>query len=376
MNDDRKIAEMYEHAKEQKVSKVDYISPVSLLAFDDEARIVITNDAQALIPNTKVPPMPQTEHAFTQICQKLGGAVFTKEDNKRLPVDYLLAINPKLRATNLNDAISHMPHNSGWTVRSDTGEVRAVMDKYYFPFDNLEMIDILHEVLKEDGTPHRISNQSYVKPDEMRVDVLIGRKQTGPDGGGNKEWMWGAGIRNDEIGRGSGGVLAILKRSSCDNTIAVDASGYNYTFRHWAKKEDLRALKKTEFKLGIAQILPTAEELINKMIEADYHELPKLGELVKGMTIDQGWSDDFVGKMWQGTEGHNTLAGLVNGVTYAAQSLEDPSARFEAELLGGAILIQPDSVFYPAMRALENQERREEREARREAKKQARTHQR
>lgn len=361
---DRNLTHLLEMAQDMASKKNDHIGKVADIKFTDADQIIVTENFMG----TKGSVMyPMTENAMSQAFVKLGVGLGLNT----LPTQFMLALTPEWRAYNLNRAIETMPDKSGWMVRAYEDKARAIMDQYYFPFDNVNMLEILGNVLDEDKTPHRISRQSFVNPDAMRVDVLMGRKQTRPDGGGNAEWHWGVGLKNNEIGQGGGGAFAVIKRTSCDNSIAVDMEGYNYSFRHWAKKDELRNLKKTEFKVAIANILPFGVELIDKMLEADYQDLPSFADVIGGMSLLNNWDDEFVGNVWRGSEGRNTIGGIINGVTYAAQTLEDPQARFEMELLGGAILVEPDSIFSPALYALEQEQRSQAREQARNARAEA-----
>jgi hypothetical protein len=376
---DRKFDEMLSVAEAHAQQKIDYVTPVAQVWFADDGALVIDQPSVVGAVSTR---LPMTQHALTQVFARLGKAVWPNAE-RPLPSDFMLDIPADWRALNLNRAARAMPEARGWTVRSwvpdlqmgmgDVPFARAVMDQFYFPFDNDKMLAIVGEVLREKAPAHRISPQSFVKPDEMRVDVLIGEKQTDrPDAGGNAAWQWGVGLKNSEIGRGSGGAYAIIKRHSCDNSIAVDMDGYNYSFRHWAKKEELRNLRKNELYTAIANILPFGVELIERMVAADFETLPNFGEIIEGMTIQRGWSPEFVGQVWLGSEGNRSVAGVINGVTNAAQKVADPVARFDLELLGGAILVAPDSVFSPALQALEMVEREKVRAAQREVRRQAR----
>lgn len=60
-----------------------------------------------------------------------------------------------------------------------------------------------------------------------------------------------------------------------------------------------------------------------------------------------GWKQDFLEVVDQGTEGQRTVAGLVNGITYAAHVHTDTSnpEALELETLGGRYLLANPSVF-------------------------------
>ena len=58
-----------------------------------------------------------------------------------------------------------------------------------------------------------------------------------------------------------------------------------------------------------------------------------------------GWDEPMALNVAAGTENQQTKAGIVNGITFAAQKVEDPDKRADMEVLGGRILCGPDTIF-------------------------------
>lgn len=290
-------------------------------------------------------PVALTEHAMRQACAKLGKAYGLTS----LPTDYMFALQtqaPEALAQNMNAAISRVNANGGWLVRTYESNCRAVLSNEYLVFDNKDMLGLLNAVLETDATPHRISTRSFVSVDNMNVDVLFKDINTGR-GDGNGGFSLGVRIRNGEVGDWQGGVYPIAKRTSCDNSISVDDRTMSYTFKHFGNKT--ATTKRVMLKAAMGEILPFSTNIIEKLIEAEEKELPSFGSIVEGLGVKHGWSQDFTHSVFAGSEARYTLAGLVNGVTFAAHTnAASPEAMVEAEFLGGALLFDSGNLLREA----------------------------
>ncbi len=68
-------------------------------------------------------------------------------------------------------------------------------------------------------------------------------------------------------------------------------------------------------------------------------ELPNVSAEIDKLAQQHGWSTEVVAAVGAGTEGSATLAGLVNGITFAAHTkFEDPQQRMDMETLAGELL--------------------------------------
>jgi hypothetical protein len=95
-------------------------------------------------------------------------------------------------------------------------------------------------------------------------------------------------------------------------------------------------------------------QLLSAMIAAEESELPNIGDVIYVMAKEYGWDEPTKERVLIGTEGSQTHAGLVNGITWASHEIENASDRFDMEAFGGAILVDENSVF---SRAVSNAER-------------------
>jgi hypothetical protein len=281
-------------------------------------------------------PVTFTRHALKQASGKLGAAF----DLNSLPTDYLMTLQekaPALFAQNMNGAIERMPAGRDWLIRTFEDKARAVLSDQYIVFDNTDMLRTLDDVLSNDDTAHRISTRSFVTPDNMVTDVLFKDIETGR-GDGNGQFSIGVRIRNGEIGDWTGGVYPVVKKFSCDNSISIDDRAFSFVFKHFGK--NTATTKRVMLKSAMGEILPFSVNIIEKLIQAEETHLPKFADIVNGLAMKHGWSVDFTGSVFAGSEARYSLAGLVNGITFAAHAnASSPEQMTEMEFLGGAFLM-------------------------------------
>lgn len=356
------LQDLYDYALELKNSKADFKGNPSDFHFNDEGLMVSGNPKNVL---SAMLPLKPNERAITHLCWKLGAAY----DLNSLDKQYFLALQdkaPDLLAANLNHAIERMPVTKGWTVRAYEQTARAVLSDEYLIIDNDTMLQTLNDVLVEDGTEHRISNRSFVNVDNMCVDIRFKDVVTPKaDRGGNTKWGLGIRIRNGEVGDWSGGVYPALWRSGCDNSFALDDRTHSFVFKHFGQRT--LASKKVMLKAAMAEILPFAATMLETMIEADGRELPKFGDVVNGLGLKHGWSEEFTQAVFSGSERNESVAGLLNGITWAAHKVAKQEATVDAEFLAGRLLFDNGSSFNEAISLWNAREQREEAKAARAA---------
>jgi hypothetical protein len=72
--------------------------------------------------------------------------------------------------------------------------------------------------------------------------------------------------------------------------------------------------------------------------------IPDVADVINGLAERYGLSTPVRDDVLFGMEGKSTLAGIVNGLSFAAQKLENIEARIDMETLAGAILIEPKNM--------------------------------
>ena len=124
-----------------------------------------------------------------------------------------------------------------------------------------------------------------------------------------------------------------------------------------AAKQKYAAAMRTQFKAAIGKMLNAAGELLDRMIAAEDEQVPDFESVLAGLAIKHGWPIDVRDAVFSGTENSHTRAGIVNGVTYAAHAaVSEPNDQADMEMLGGRLLVAPDSLFADAARSYRRQQ--------------------
>jgi hypothetical protein len=311
--------------------KADYTEAAGSLHFDTQARLIVPDQLFG-----EVPPLTPTTWAWNQLFTKLGPTVYGKGTQKVLPSDYLLSIPPQLLATNLNDHLTRI-NGAVWLVRSYDDSCRAVLSDGFTTIGNTEILDILAGVVEQNQTPDFQLIRPSVQADEINIKSVW--KNINKRGG---DYGIGVYLGNGEIGNRKLRIYPMVQRHSCTNSIIVEHDK-GIEFVHRGNK----FTKMVQIKSVIAELFGLAAEVLEKMIAAEAEAIPHFTDVLAGLSVQYGWDDETYATVAMGTEGRDTRAGLVNGITYAAHAIErEPSAQADMEIIGGRILLAPDSLFY------------------------------
>lgn len=329
------IAQYVNQSLEYDAHKADYSEFARNLHFDETSALVIPPQMFGAVM-----PMKPTTWAWGQIFSKLGPAVYGKGCNKTLPSDYLLAIPADLRAQNLNRHLQNA-NGAGWMVRGYDDQARAVLSEGYATIANTELLEILDGVITQNQTADFHLSRPSVTPDDLNIRTIW--KDTK---GGN--YGIGVYIGNAEIGNRRLRIYPLIQRHSCENSIIIEHDK-GIEFVHRGSKITKMILVKSV----IAELFGVAAEVLEKMIAAESQQIPDFADVLDGLAIKYGWNDGTKTSVTLGTEGQQTRAGIVNGVTYAAHAIDTltPNESADMEILGGRILLAPDSLFRSAVYA-------------------------
>lgn len=349
------IEELVARSQEADQYKADYTGTAKMFSFDDQAR-VIGNPGIELFQQAGMnfAPLSLTDWASRQLYERLGKTVFGRGTTKRLPYDFMQAETPRVRAFILNDAMQR--HNGrGWMFRAFNDACRAVLSDQYKDIPNTELLQIVERIVKEANTPSYIVGYSDVNPDTVNLRTIWQEVETPRDHGGNNHWGIGVHISNNEIGGGFTWVKPLIKRTSCNNSISVDLDKWTLRLAH---RGGSSLAKMVQIKTAMQEALPFAAQLLERMIEADSVNVPEFGDVLRGLALEYRWSDRIYTEVVRGTENVETLAGIVNGVTFAGHSIPNPDDRADMEALGGRILLEehPESLFARAIKLARREE--------------------
>ena len=331
------IDQLIETSKAYDTQKADYAANPTALHWEDNGAVTIK--AATLFGNTATSLTP-TDWAWRQAYAKLGKTVYGKGQNKTLPADYLDAIRPDLRAHLLND---HCKNWTGgdWMIRAYQDNARAVLTDRYAAIGNTELLELIGKISSQTSAHSYLTSSSTVTPDSLNFREIWKDIQRPNTGNGNGGWGIGVAISNGEIGNRKLRGYPLIQRHSCQNSIIIDNEVTGFEFTHIGSA----STKMTIIKSSMIEILPFAARMIETMIEADAQAIPDFADVLDGLAEQYGWDDQTKINVAVGTEGRDTRAGIVNGITHAAKFAPDADARFDMELLGGQILCSPDSLF-------------------------------
>jgi hypothetical protein len=318
--------------------KHDHVAPVVDFHFDEESRL--------LCPETEfgpVPPLSVEEGAYKQLFRRLGRSIewYNSTSNKKgLPADYLLSIPDDLRAELLNRHLADFPGTGsagGLTARGYDDVCRAIMSSRYAVYDNSEALELFRAlVVDQAGEDFDTLNSSTVTRDSLYVRSIWKETGIGDDGQPDQTGQGGYGIGvyfgNNETGGGSLIVRSLIQRHACTNSIV---SNEEVRLRHIGDPDLLTA----ELQIGVARLFEKSADMLRNMVKATMTRVPSFTDVLAGLADENGWSQRVTLSVAAGTENQNTVAGLVNGVTWAAHEVtENQDDRLALEVLGGEIL--------------------------------------
>jgi len=209
------------------------------------------------------------------------------------------------------------------------------------------MARAVKEITKGIKTGHRLV-RPHVSRDKIVARVLFYDQQVRND-------VYGLGwyIANSEIGDGAFEVGAIIKRGSCDNTIAFDTEnthvgmladgewrgGFKRIPHIGGTNKYLVALQELASAHGTA--IEAAMVYLNSFLASQKIEIPDMEAELKKMAKAYGWDEELMVSVAIGTEGQANVFGLVNGITWAAHThVADPIQGFEMEKIAGKLLVE------------------------------------
>jgi len=294
-------------------------------------------------------------NALRQLLGRLSGPYFGDGSTTTMDSadwETMLRKYPKYFAAMVNDLLPQVK-SKGLLVRTHEKNIRAVLTDKYGIVDNTQVLNAVREILIATGTamPDLKVHNSSITRDRLDMRIVfqnpkVNNPEIAPQGEtrrgdiGQRPYGFGAFVGNEETGRGGLSVKALVQRHGCANSIIVEHKD----------AIQLRHLGETQILLGrlqqsFADILPVGAHVLNRIYEVTNKALPNLAEVLAGLSRQYNWDDEAQSQILIGTEGQETVMGLVNGVSFAASKIEDSASRVEMETQAGSILTAPDSLF-------------------------------
>lgn len=334
------------------------VSVAKEIAFDPQGPLVVKAVWEGQNASVSCPLVP-TDHAWHQMYQKLGPTVWGPGSRRSLPADYLKAIGPELRAYLMNAHVQQ--HEGRWLVRSYQAYARAVLGSRYPVIWNTNILKQLHTAIAEtkQDYPNMRVVRSWVDPDGFAIRIVWRdvRQSEGPDGNGNGGSGYGVGVyvAHDEVGKGAIRIYPLVQRSTCENSIIIAPHVRGGQSEEDEDSDMFRGLRLvhqgSDFALrqliaaGLTQALSATGEVLDKLLQADARALPDIDAVLLGMAKTYGWSEETKLDVARGTEGKDSVLGVINGVTFAAKHEEGEDAMLAMESLGGELITLPDRWF-------------------------------
>lgn len=258
-----------------------------------------------------------TEWALKQACRK-----------HTIPWGYLTRCSDHLAATNLNWWRQRTERR--FMLRTYDGWVRAYLSNKYHPISNTWLLGVMIDVME--GVPYKMI-QTSMTPDNMHIKVLVA------DTVGSNVAV-GAYINNGEIGDYKIRVHPMVMVTSCTNSI-IFAEGFEH-FHVGINESALRV----SVKQALGEAFQKSPEYIEKMMRAEEEKLPNLAGVVEEMCKQYNLSQAIHDDILMGTRGSETVLGLANGLSYAAQKVSDDRTRIDMEITAGRTIVNSESLQY------------------------------
>lgn len=298
------------------------------------------------------------QNALRQLLGRLSPAYFGKGNGTTMDSadwEMMLAKYPKYFAHIVNDLLPQI-ESKGLLVRTHGKDIRAILTDKYGVVDNSQVMLAVHDILAQTAAELKDLRVVNSVVDRDRLDLRIvfaepkqinpndptpqGVTRRGDPRSPGQPYGYGVFVTNEETGRGGLAVKSLLWRGPCTNSIIVN-NAQSIALRHIGQTNVLLGRLQQAF----ADALPVAAQTLNRVYEVSNKALPNLTDVISGLAKQYSWTDDTVKQVLVGTEGQETVMGLVNGVSYAATKLETSADRVEMEQQAGSILVAPDSLF-------------------------------
>lgn len=328
------VAELANHAREIDRMRIDIPQPVRDVLF-------ITSESNELRMVTHRGALGLREHALDQLGERLAsshGAPIAR---------YVKAWDAETQEYLLNKHVSKyvaQPNNPrAWMVRSFAGDARAVLSQGYATINNNKLFTEFEKLTHGQNLPDlQVAPQSYVGPDSMRFDTVW--RNVNPVGGVDGGYGVGISFTNNYIGTGKFTAACLLWRGKCRNSIRVNLNESSLSMVHRGASAEHLAV--ASIRAFINAMIEQSGAVVEAMVQAENAviDVPDWGALfdaaLPGATKLTDKERDFA---LIGTEGRNTIGGLINAFTFAAHQPGVSDARaLELENAAGVLLMQPN----------------------------------
>jgi hypothetical protein len=265
------------------------------------------------------------DHALGQACARFGDAHMgfaIPRNYARWNIDHQPALYAQTWRAHT------MAYDKPAFVRTYSDSVRAFMSDKYTHIDNRDVLPMLEKFINDKAGGRYELVRPYVGRDGMNIRIMF--QNVNPDRGTDGPYGIGVVVRTGETGLVSPAVLPFIQRHACTNSTVWQEGGKTI------KQSGNREYKLVELIGAIGGALGASAELLESMMRTRYVELPSIGSIIAGLAEKHDWGVELTHAVSAGTEGQETLFGLVNGLTYAAHHIDMAAPQaLEMEIMAG-----------------------------------------
>lgn len=354
MEQREKLAEAVDRARMFDEMKEDFLVPMRDLRFSNNGNGVLTLNVPESSSDWMLNDWSQMQMAG-RLGQILWPSIKNHQSTKPIPMDYVANFPVDMQADQLNWVMDQTDKSA--LIRGFGGMiVRAWLSDQYGIFDNSEFLEPLWEILKDHDTQYKgfRTLRNTVTPDHLHLKIVwesYERKNGSadafiPDPDETRGYGLGVAIGNDEIGAGGLWIQPLLWTHACTNSIVAKGQGW----RHIHRGDVGGRVNAVLMKAQMLDAFKASYKLLDRMMLAEEQRLPSFGDVARGMAKELGWNSTVTDNLLVGSGGDETVAGLVNGLTFAAHRMYgpgpdgfggNPSEQHRLEELAGVILEAP-----------------------------------
>lgn len=338
MNALNSFSALIDTAADFAANKHDSVAPARSLSFTPDGRLTVPNNLFGGALSLGLEDL-----AISQLAGRLG-PTFWDASKRTIPSDFYKHLNrayPAHFASLTNDLLGG--HDGNLLVRGYGDDARAILSDSYARLDNSEVLDMASQVL--DGLPYQIvesgkyfSKNDGVQRDEMAIRVVVKHVKPGDE---NTGYGLGVLIRNGETGGAASEIRPLIMRTSCMNSLVFKQGEAGEDLGLRLTHRGVRAAKLNLMASAIAEALPMAEDNLVKYLNTRTAKIDLAGVIAK-LGEDHGWSEDMSLAVGVGSEGHQSVYGLINGLTFAAHEMEiNQAERIEIESMASTFVHKP-----------------------------------
>lgn len=221
---------------------------------------------------------PLRMHAFEQIAREMSA-----------PPGYLVTLPPTIALDCLDYGFKKMPETKR-TLRLENGEIRALVSKRYSAFDDRQACRLLYRALEHAGKLEQAQIEAWSTSKTSSVTVSLGsggiegqnkgyaRHAYGPEGLGLRASVT---MRNAELGNGSLGAWAAMRREWCSNGAVIEEAVMGrrsgWSRRHTGDWQE----QAKDLADALLEIMQTAEFVLENAVPGALKDVFKPAELTK-----------------------------------------------------------------------------------------------